>query len=174
MSTTGEVDLRSGASFELHHGAVEARGTEVVVTTVSGESVRRRIPSLARSDYAQFWSDGHRFVMVGLRSSDVLLVDPEGPVFAVIGDLLRLDLSDTYDPGGLERVSFVHVDDQRVAILYEIGAALLDLRSASVLWQRVHDDVQAVFATIRDDLLVFHTEHADLEISITDGSIHAQ
>lgn len=173
MSITGEVDLRSGDSFELQQGAVQARGTEVVMTTASGESVRRQIPSLARSDYAQFWSDGHRFVVVGLRSSDVILVDPEEPVFAVIGGLLRLDLSDAYDPGGLERLSFVDVDDQRVAILYEIGAALLDLRSRSVVWQRVHDDVQAVFTTIRDDLLVFHTEYADLKISISDGSIHA-
>lgn len=174
MTTTGELDLRQPTEIAVDGGGVSAHDGQVALATPSGESIREELAGLRRSDYAVYWTDGQRLVLVGLRARDVVLADPSAELLAVVGELERLDLSDTYDPGGLESVRIVDVTSSRLAIIYEVGLALLDLDSRSLVWQRTHDDVQSSFQGIRDGALWFEAEHGTFGFRVEDGAFQVE
>lgn len=169
MTTIGELDLRLPNEIAVDGGGLSAHDSEVALATPSGVSIRERLPGLERSDYAVYWTDGQRLVLVGLRAQDVVLADPKAELLAVVGQLDRLDLSDIYDPGGFESVRIVDVTSTRLAIIYEVGLAVLDIDSRSLVWQRTHDDVQANFQDIRDGILWFEAEHGEFGFRVEDG-----
>lgn len=169
MTVTGELDLRQRSKVAVDGGELSAHDSEVALATPSGESIRERLPDLGRSDYAAYWTDGQRLVLVGLRARDVLLADPRAQLLVVVGQLERLDLSDTYDPGGLESIRLVDLAPNRLAIVYEVGLAVLDLESRSLIWQRTHDDVQAHLQEINDGVLWFEAEHGRFGFRVEDG-----
>lgn len=169
MTTIGELDLRQPTDIPVDGGGLSAHDGQIALATPSGESIRAELVGLRRSDYAVYWTDGQRLVLVGLRARDVVLADPRAELLAVVGELDRLDLSDTYDPGGLESIRIVDVTPTRLAIIYEVGLALLDLDSRSLVWQRTHDDVQASFQAIRDGVLWFEAEHGTFGFRAEDG-----
>jgi hypothetical protein len=174
MTTIGELDLRSPAVIAVDGGGVSAHDGEIALATPSGEWIRERVLDLKRSDRAVYWTDGERLVIVGLLARDIVLAHPGARVLAVIGQLDRLDLSDTYDPGGLRHVRFVNVSPGRVAIVYEVGIAVADIDARLVVWQRSHDDVQALFAGISDAVAWFETEHGRFGFRIDDGAFQLQ
>lgn len=169
MTTTGELDLRQPTKIAVDGGDLSAGDSQVALATPSGQSLREQLPGLKRSDYAVYWTDGQQLVLVGLRATEVVLADPRAELLAVVGELERLDLSDTYDPGGLESVRIVDVTPTRLAVIYEVGLALLDLDCRSLLWQRTHDDVQASFQGIRGGVLWFKAEHGTFGFRVEDG-----
>lgn len=169
MTITGELDLRQPTEIAVDGGGLSAHDSQVALATSSGQWLREELPGLRRSDYAVYWTDGQQLVLVGLRARDVVLADPRADVLAVVGELERLDLSDTYDPGGLESVRIVDITPTRLAVIYEVGLALLDLDSRSLVWQRTHDDVQARFQGIRGDVLWFEAEHGTFGFRVEDG-----
>lgn len=174
MTTIGALDLRRPSSVVIGGGELSAHNSEVALATPSGESIREQIPGLERSDYAVYWTDGESLVLVGLRGRDVILADPRAGLLAVVGQLDRLDLSDTYDPGGLERIRLVGLARKRVAILYEVGVAVLDLDSRSLLWQRTHGDIQATFQGVDEDVLWFEAENGRFGLRLQHGTFRVE
>lgn len=151
-----------------------AHDSEVALATPSGDAIRERLPDLGRSDYAAYWTDGQRLVLVGLRARDVLLADPRAQCLEVVGQLERLDLSDTYDPGGLESIRLVDMAPNLLAIVYEVGLAVLDLESRSLFWQPTHDDVQAHLQEINDGVLWFEAKNGRFGFHVEDGAFQVE
>jgi hypothetical protein len=75
----------------------------------------------------------------------------------VLGPIERLDLGGSYDPGGLERVEFLELDDGDLLVIHEIG--LLRISSNGTLrWQETHDDLGARPAGIDGEVIWLETE----------------
>lgn len=174
MTSTGELDLRLPAELTVNGGTLCTQGTQLLLATPSGSTQRKEIPGLGRSDYAAYWTDGERLLLVGLRDRGVVFADPRASVLDVIGELDRLDLYGAYDPGGLERVRFIDMSPKRIAVVFELGVAVVDLLDRSLVWQRTHDDIQAVCIGVSEGALWFEGEHGRFGFRAEDGEFIAE
>jgi hypothetical protein len=167
-----ELDLRDHPSVRVGGGWVSLHGTEVSLTTALGDGLRLRLPGLARSDDVCYWTDGERLLLVGRCDRSVVLADPRAGYLEVIGELeQRLDVSGKCDPGRLERVGFVVVSTERVAVVHELGMAVADLAGRSLLWERTTGDIGRLFHEVSGGVAWFEGHDGGFGFHLDDGAL---
>ena len=173
MMRPDRIDLRSPTNLEFDGAELRVESGSVTLVAKSGE-LTLDVPALVGSEFAAFWSNGPRLVLVGLNAREAVLAESEPPNLTKIGPLERLDLSDAYDPGGLEWVSFLEIPPSHLLIILALAAAMIDLEKRSLVWQRVHDDIEAAFVAIRDNASWFDGRDGAFGLDLDDGHFRVE
>ena len=142
-------------------GRVKVSGPRGVEQSVSA-------PDLALSNFVEFWCGGGHAYFAGLEGRTVWFARPsEGQLTQVLKPD-RLDLRDSYDPGGLHRIEFHELPDGDLLIVYELGLARLG-PDGKARWQGVHDQLSAHFDRIADGVAWLRGEFGTFGFRLADG-----
>lgn len=152
----------SWLSVEFHGGSVTRKADE-------GEFVRV-VPGFTNSEFIRVWLNTRWACIVGEGSREVVVADARHNTLEIVGELERLDLRDTYNPGGLERVDFVEVDADRTLIDFEVGIAMLS-RVPEILWQKVHEDLSCRISEITSSVVRVQCADQGFELRLSDGTV---
>lgn len=175
--STQELDLRRTTTLSLPAGRIEiGQGDEIALQCEGGQSSRVTAPGFAgRNEYVVCWTraDEKLCVLAGLTGRPVIVADLVRCRLTHIADLARPkgQKYEKYDPGGLERLQFVEVDERRVVLVYEGGLLLLQQADGAVQWQTTHDLLQASLAEVRDGFVWFVGETGRLGFRLDEGTL---
>ena len=125
---------------------------------------------LCNSGEIEVMEGGGILCLVGSEGSEVIVAVPGEGRVAVVGTLDRLDMSDSYDPGGLHRVEMHELPGSAdVLIEYEFGIARLDASERKLAWQKVHGDLTNRVTGLSDDCVWLVGENVRFGHRLSDG-----
>jgi hypothetical protein len=162
------VNIREPVSVRCGDGvlAFEPDG-RVKVSGPQGAEQSESAPDLALSNFVEVWCDGGHAYFVGLEGRTVWFARPSEGQLTQVLKLDRLDLRDSYDPGGLHRVEFHELADGDLLIVYELGLARLG-PDGKARWQGAHDQLSAHFVRIADGIAWLRGESGTFGFRLAD------
>lgn len=169
------LDTRDGLLGVGLDGAVRLRPPCTVEVGHGDSRVQCEFPGLGRSNWVEAWVGKDWLCLVGLEGPEVVVVrSSPAPTVAVAGELDRLDLSESYDPGGLHRVSFYPLQDpDSLLIEYEFGVARLDASACRLVWHRVHGDLTCRIERVDQEFAWLAGEYDRFGYRLSDGLFEA-
>jgi len=141
------------------------------IVVVSGDGVARleACDLCGSGEIVVMESDG-MICLIGSEGGDVVVAEPGEVRVGVVGTLDRLDMSDSYDPGGLHRVEFHQLANSAdLLIEYEFGIARLDVVERKLAWQQVHGDITSRVIRQSDDHVWLVGENTRFGYRLSDG-----
>lgn len=125
---------------------------------------------LRNSDYARCWYDDRRLLVAGSEGRSLCLAEPGAGFVRCIGRMNRFEL-DGYDPGGLQRLRFLCVGSDSVAVIYEVGMILVHLPSRRVAWHRNFEQLSTLYVGINAGIAWFEGDFEKVGFRLSDGEV---
>jgi hypothetical protein len=167
VSRTLTLAENSDISIDDDRVLSRAAGGRVIVRKAR-EEVEITDDELREDDDLFVWTTSGWILALGEHSHTLLGWTAETSQMRRLGALMRLDLESS-DPGGLNRVGFLDVDDSRCLVETEVAFALVE-RRAAIVWENVHDDLTCRVVAVRDGLITTQSEYGTETYSLADGA----
>jgi hypothetical protein len=160
-------------TLQLAEGGLRVSPTGTVRLESRDGSLREeRFPGLFGADAALCsWisTDGLWAIVVGRQGNAIVGVHTRPPQLRLVAELSRPDLTDKYDPGGLQRNQAI-VDGEAVVLIHESGALRIGA-DLEVEWRRDLDLGELRGTKLTATRLTLITDDADLELDLRTGEM---
>lgn len=164
------IDFTGPVSIQRAGGEIEFVPPDLIRVNGPGGRHERQFPRLQRSNSIELWCDGQRCLAIGDKDNNIVVVTPAAATVEILGRLSRLDLSGKYDPGGLERIRIIDLDDGTLLIEHELGIARVSPTSG-IVWEQVHGDLTARLVGVDGEAVWLRSETGEFGYSLADGAV---
>lgn len=166
------IDFTGPVSIEEAGGEIEFVPPDLIRASGPGGRHETHIPGLQGSSSLELWCDGQRCLVIGWKDENIVVVTPAAGTVETLGRLSRLDLSGKYDPGGLERIRIIGLDDGTVLIEHELGIARVS-PTDGIAWEQVHGDLTARVVGVDAEAVSLRSETGEFGYKLGDGRLMA-
>lgn len=162
------LDAVAGATTSVPGAEVRLSASgELLVTTEAGDTLRAQVTDEVSTSGVELWFGPTWLVAAPVEGHRLVSYDLHAGTVAILTGLARLDLPG-YDPGGLHRVDFFDLADER-RLLVETEVAVLSIDTTSIRWQLVHGDVTCRVRKVQPDRAVMECEGSQMSVRLRDG-----
>lgn len=162
------IDLNEPTAVEAAGGVLRFEPPDRLVVIGVTRSSSLRVPGLCLSDWMEGWCGRDWCCLIGWQDRTVVVALPAMGEVEAIGDLDRLDLSGSYDPGGLYYVEFIELPCGDQLLVHELGLARISPRNG-IRWQASHDCLGVRFESVEGGVVRLSCDDGRYAYRLEDG-----